>query len=174
MITQQLNKSQNVLQLALVPCRHPLVLWTLPSRRWVLLPNSDQCPEKKHPRKLNMSPSKIFNIPTSLCGSFTVKFVLSLKHKGKCLQLTLRNRPYCRRPPCFKWWFSLRAVWSWRIHKGYEVLDNCEKKKENVGINSVDHCSSWVALVNPCCLIFEKYKLQSKGRVKRNVWVCDK
>ena len=42
--------------------------------------------------------------------------------------LTLRNRPYCRRPPCFKWWFSFSAVWSWRIHKGKELLDNCKLK----------------------------------------------
>lgn len=42
--------------------------------------------------------------------------------------LTLRNRPYCRRPPCFKWWFSFSAVWSWRIHKGKEFLDNCKLK----------------------------------------------
>lgn len=44
--------------------------------------------------------------------------------------MPLRKRPYCMRPPCRRWWFSLSALWRCLIHRGKDLPESWRKRRK--------------------------------------------
>lgn len=44
--------------------------------------------------------------------------------------MPLRKRPYCMRPPCRRWWFSLRLWWSCLMQSGKDFADSWRRRSE--------------------------------------------
>lgn len=44
--------------------------------------------------------------------------------------IPLRKRPYCMRPPCRRWWFSLRLWWSCLMQSGKDFPDSWRRRSE--------------------------------------------
>lgn len=44
--------------------------------------------------------------------------------------MPLRKRPYCMRPPCRRWWFSLRLWWSCLMQSGNDFPDSWQRRSK--------------------------------------------